>query len=180
MLLGLIFFTTIEGMICSRFSSEAAQGADYMIVLGAQWKPQGPSYVLQKRLDTAIDYLQENPDTQVIVSGGQGSNEPISEAQGMCEYLIKAGISEERIIIEDKSTNTYENLLFSGELLDKANSSIVLVTSNFHVFRVEQIAKRQGYMHAEGLAAPSHPAMVPNNMMREFFGVMKDWWIGNM
>jgi len=177
---GILFFGAIEGTIMTRFSAQANPGADYMIILGAQWKPQGPSYVLQKRLDTAIDYLQENPDTQVIVSGGQGSNEPISEAQGMSEYLIKSGISVERIIKEDNSTSTYENLSFSGELFDKANQRVVLVTSNFHVYRVEQIAKKQGYAQAEGLAAPSHPAMVANNMMREFFGVLKDWWIGNM
>lgn len=177
---GILFFGAIEGTIISRFSAQAKQGADYMIVLGAQWKQEGPSYVLQKRLDTALAYLQENPDTKVIVSGGQGSNEPISEAQGMSEYLTDAGISKERIIMEDKSTNTYENLSFSGDLLDKANQSVVLVTSNFHVYRVEQIARKQGYAQAEGLAAPSHPAMVANNMMREFFGVLKDWWIGNM
>lgn len=177
---GILFFGAIEGTIISKFSAQAKPGADYMIILGAQWKPRGPSYVLQKRLDTALIYLQENPDTKVIVSGGQGSNEPISEAQGMSEYLIKSGISEERIIIEDKSTSTYENLSFSGELFDKSNQRVVLITSNFHVYRVEQIAKKQGYAQAESLAAPSHPAMVANNMMREFFGVLKDWWIGNM
>lgn len=177
---GVLFFGVIEGMIIGRFHAQADPGADYMIILGAQWETQGPSYVLQKRLDTALAYLQENPDTKVIVSGGQGANEPISEAQGMSEYLINAGIAEERIIMEDKSTSTYENLSFSGELFDKENQSVVLVTNNFHVYRVEQIAEKQGYAKGMGLAAPSHPAMIANNMMREFFGVLKDWWIGNM
>lgn len=179
-LLGLILFATIEGMIYSRFHATAAPGADYMIILGALWKPTGPSYVLQKRLDTAIDYLEKNPDTVVIVSGGQGSNEHISEAQGMYDYLVQAGISKERIIKEDKSKNTYENLSFSGELLEKESKRVVLVTSNFHVFRVEKIAEKQDYANIEALAAASYPAMIPNNMMREFFGVLKDWWIGNM
>lgn len=177
---GLGLFGTVEGMILGQFNAEASSGADYMIVLGAQWKTSGPSYVLQKRLDKAMEYLQENPDTIVIVSGGQGSNEPITEAAGMKGYLEEKGIASERILAEDKSTNTYENLVFSAELLDKENSRVVLVTNNFHVFRTCSIAKMQGYTQIEGLAADSYPAMIPNNLLREFFGVVKDFALGNL
>lgn len=177
---GLLCFAVVEGLICSRFAAKAQPGADYVIVLGAQWKSSGPSYVLKKRLDKALEYLVENPDTYVIVSGGQGSDEPVSEAQGMYEYLIAAGIEEERILQEDKSTNTYENLYNSAALLDKANDRVVLVTNNFHVFRGEKIAEKMGYAHIEGLAAASYPAMLPNNMLREFLGVIKDFWIGKL
>lgn len=177
---GILLFAVVEGMILTQFSAKAPSGADYMIVLGAQWKSNGPSYVLQKRLDKAVEYLQENPYTMVIVSGGQGSNEPIAEAVGMKGYLVEKGIAEERILVEDKSTNTYENLVFSACFLDKESDTVVLVTNNFHVFRACKIAEKQGYAQIEGLAAGSYPAMVPNNLLREFFGVLKDFAVGNL
>lgn len=177
---GLLCFGIVEGLICSRFQAKAQPGADYVIVLGAQWKMNGPSYVLKKRLDKSLEYLRENPDTSVIVSGGQGSDEPVSEAQGMFEYLVAAGIEQERILLEDKSTSTYENLYYSAALLDKEKDRVVLVTNNFHVFRGEKIAEKMGYAHVEGLAAGSYPAMLPNNMLREFLGVVKDFWIGKL
>lgn len=162
------------------FGATPSPGADYCIILGAQWKESGPSYVLQKRLDAALDYLNRNEGTMVIVSGGQGGNEPISEAEGMKEYLMNAGIAEERIITEDTSTTTNENLINSSEFLDKENDRVVLVTNNFHVFRACSIARKQGYKHLEGLAAGSYPAMLPNNLLREFLGVIKDSFVGNL
>ena len=178
--LGLVIFGTVEGMILTQFHASPAQGADYVIILGAQWKPQGPSEVLRRRLDSAAKYLEQNPDTVVIVSGGQGSNEPVSEAAGMRQYLIDIGISDERILVEDRSANTMQNLLFSGNLLDKQNNRVVIVTNNFHVFRAMQIARKQGYAKAEGLAASSVAGFLPNNMLREFAGVLKDFLMGNM
>lgn len=175
---GLLIFVVVEGMIISRFSSQAAPGADYMIVLGAQWKPSGPGYMLQKRLEEAVDYLNQNPDTMVIVSGGQGHDEVISEAEGMKGYLMEAGIPEERILAEDKSTSTEQNLRYSAELLNKEEDTVVLVTNNFHMFRALMLAEEQGYVHIEGQSAASYPAMVPNNMVREFFGVVKEFLTG--
>lgn len=177
---GALCFCTVEGMILSEYGAEAAPGADYCIILGAQWKASGPSSVLRRRLDRAVEYLKENPRTKVIVSGGKGDNEPIAEAQGMCEYLVKAGIDRERILVEDQSRNTYENLVLSGELLDKEKHRVVIVTNNFHVFRALGIAKKQGYGKVEGLAADSVLGMGPNNLLREFFGVAKDFVVGNL
>lgn len=173
-------FVLVEALILSRFGAEAEAGADYVIVLGAQWKQDGPSYVLQKRLDEAIVYLEENPDTAVIVTGGQGSNEHISEAEGMYGYLMEAGIAGERILREDQATSTVENLAFSAELLDKMNDRVVLVTNDFHMFRALSIAGKMGYEQAEGLAAGSFPWMLPNNLLREFLGVLKDFLAGNL
>jgi len=178
--LALALFLIIEGMICSEFAATPRPGADYVVVLGAQWKSNGPSYVLKKRLDKAVEYLKANPETLVIVSGGQGANEPISEARGMQGYLIGAGIAPERIQMEDTSTNTVENLVFSSEYLDKAEDRVVIVTNNFHVFRAVKIAEKQGYGNVEGLAAGSYPGMLPNNMLREFFGVIKDFMEENL
>ena len=179
-LIGVIFFLFVEGLILSGWNATAASRADYVIVLGAQWKSNGPSYVLQKRLDKALEYLQDNPDTLVIVSGGQGANEPISEAEGMKQYLEERGIGEERILVEDTSTSTYENLLFSSELIDKEADRVVLVTNNFHMYRARGIARKQGYQNLEGLSAGTYPGMVPNNLLREFFCVVKECMAGTM
>ena len=172
-------FLFVEGMILSEFGTKAENSADYVIVLGAQWKSSGPSYVLKKRLDKAVDYLLDNPDTQVIVTGGQGINEHITEAEGMYSYLVEAGIEPERIHQEDQATNTVENLVLSSAFLDKETDKVVLVTNNFHMFRALSLAKGQGYENVEGLAAGSYPGMLPNNLLREFFGVGKDFLVGN-
>lgn len=179
-IVGLMLFVVIEGMVLSQVNAKADDGADYLIVLGAQWKTSGPSYMLRKRLDKAVEYLNANPDTVVIVSGGQGANEPISEAEGMAGYLEDAGIAPERIIQEAASTSTDENLEFSSAFLDKENDTVVIVTNNYHVFRAKNLAEKQGYAHVEGLAADSHLGMLPNNVLREFFAVIKDFLAGNI
>lgn len=178
--LGVLLFIGVEGLIFSGFRQHAEPGADVVIVLGAQWKNGGPSYVLAKRLDAALAYLKDNPDTMVIVSGGQGSDEPISEAEGMAGYLEAAGIEPERIIQENASTDTNENLEFSAKFTDKAEARVVIVTNNFHVYRAMKIAQKKGYAHVEGLAADSYPTMLPNNLLREFFGMAKDFCAGNL
>ena len=91
-------------------------------------------------------------------------------------YLETAGIDPERILMEDASTNTTQNLIFSGELLDKSEDSVVVITNNFHMFRALAIARKQGYAHVEGLSAGTYPVTVPNNLLREAFGVVKDLW----
>ena len=111
--LAVILFAVVEGCIVSRFTAGPPAGADYCIVLGAQLKDHGPSDVLRRRLDAAAEYLRQNPDTKCIVSGGQGGNEPMSEAEGMRHYLVAAGIEEERIIQEAVSyTHLYISPLF--------------------------------------------------------------------
>lgn len=177
---GILIFVAVEGMVLSRYSANAAPGADYCIILGAQWKSTGPSEVLRRRLDRAVEYLKESVDTKVVVSGGQGGNEPIAEAVGMKEYLIQSGIAEDRILVEALSGNTYENLMFSGRLIDTENSRVVIVTNNFHVFRAVKIAEKQGYRNVDGLAASSVTGMLPNNLFREFFGVVKDFVTGHL
>lgn len=178
--IGLLLFFFVEGRILCEFKKEPGKGADYLIVLGAQWKENGPGYMLQKRLEEALAYLEENPDTKVIVSGGQGSDEPVSEAEGMRGFLEQAGIAPERILMEASSTNTVENISFSGELLDREKAKVIIVTNNFHVFRAVKIAEKQGYASVEGLGAKSYPGTFLNNMVREFFGVIKDFLAGNM
>lgn len=176
----IVLFLIVEGLIISQFKASPKAGADVCLILGAQMKASGPSDVLQRRLDKALDYLRENPDTVVVVSGGQGSNEPVSEAQGMRDYLIARGIAGERILMEDESTNTRENLEYSAKLIDKSRDNVVIVTNNFHVFRAVSIAKNQGYNTVQGMAASTHRGNLLNNLLREFLGVLKDFLAGNL
>lgn len=178
--LALGIFVFVEALILSRENANAKDGADVLIVLGAQWKPTGPSVVLRYRLEKAVHYLKVNRETKVIVSGGQGANEPIPEAEGMYSYLVEHGIDGSRILKEDRSTNTHENLKFSAELFDKKNDSVVIVTNGFHVFRAEKLAAGQGYANVQGLAADSFLPMEAHNLLREFFGVVKDFFMGNL
>ena len=179
-LAGLLLFAGVEGMIFTQFNAVPEPGAEYCIVLGAQWKSSGPGEMLRKRLDCAVEYLKENENTIAVVSGGQGSREPIPEAEGMKSYLLEAGIPEDRILVENMSTNTYENLQFSGRLLSGENARVVIVTNNFHVFRALKIARHLGYQEVQGLAADSVWGLLPNNLLREFVGVLKDFFAGNL
>lgn len=175
-----IFFLIGETLILSCFNDSAKEDLDYVIVLGAWLKPTGPSLILKMRLDTAYQYLIEHEDTIVIVSGGQGKNELVSEAQGMAEYLIEKGINPKRIIKEDSSTNTKENIKNSSYYFDKDKDKIGIVTNNFHVFRAKGIAKKEGIKNISGIAAPSYNLLLPNNMLREFLGITKDFIFGNL
>ena len=178
--IGLIVLGIVEGLILSQFCAKPTEPAQYCIILGAQWKKSGPSRVLKYRLDKSIAYLETNPEVKAIVSGGQGYNEPIAEADGMCAYLEGAGISKDRIIVENRSSNTYENLIFSEQFINKKEDQVVIVTNNFHMFRAIKIAQKQGYEKVQGLAAKSVIGFLPNNLLREFVGVMKDWVFGNL
>ena len=168
------------GMISSEFTAKGNHNLDYIIVLGAQVREDGPSVVLRYRLDAAIEYLNENPNTICIVSGGQGFNEPFSEADGMADYLIENGIEKSRILLEDESTNTLENIRNSKALMESSYNGVGIVTNNFHVFRAVQLAKAQGLENVCGIAADSSKLYLPNNVLRECCGILKDWVLNNI
>ena len=179
-IIGVVLFIIVEGFILSRFHDKGRENLEYIIVLGAQMKPAGPSAVLKFRLDEAYAYLTENENTICILSGGQGSNEPCSEAEGMYQYLTEKGIAPERLIMEDQSTDTSENIAYSMELIGNTDASVGIVTNNFHVFRGVRLAKAAGFEDVCGIAARSNIYFQLNNMVREFFGVMKDLVCGNL
>ncbi|MDE6883647.1 MAG: YdcF family protein [Lachnospiraceae bacterium] len=176
---GVVLFVIVEGCIISHYRDRGRENLDYIIVLGAQMKEKGPSAVLQFRLDAAYEYLLSNEGTICIVSGGQGRNEPCSEAEGMYEYLTKKGIPAERILKEDRSTDTSENIAYSAELIGRMDISVGIVTNNFHVFRGIHLAKAAGFQEVCGIAARSNVYFQLNNMVREFFGILKDFAFGN-
>ena len=165
-------FLFVEGLIIRQMVQPVTEKLDYIIVLGAQVHKDVPSVVLKYRLDTAIEYLNDNPDTVCIVSGGQGKNEPYAESEGMRKYLIENGIEKDRIIEENRSKTTEENLKFSRQFL-KERSSVGIITNDFHMFRALQTAKKQGLDRACGIAAPSTKFYLPNNMFREYLAEIK-------
>lgn len=179
-IVGLILFIWVEALILKYSDEKGEKNLDYIIVLGALVYEDRPSSILEARLNSAYEYLMENEDTVCIVSGGQGANEPFSEAEGMRRYLVKKGIDESRIIMEDKSHNTIQNLVNSKALIDNKDAKVGIVTSKFHMYRALKIAKKQGYTNVCGISAYVVPAYMPNNMFREFFGVVKDTLKGNM
>lgn len=143
------------------------ESLSYLIVLGAHVRPNGPCRSLRYRLDTACEYLKRNPSTICIVSGGQGDNEPATEAEIMCQYLVQKGISPNRILQEDRSRNTLENLRFSTRLMHSGNSSLGIVTNHYHMFRSLLIAKDLGLKQVQPLGAPQYKRRLPLDLLRE-------------
>lgn len=169
---GFTAFFIVEGCIISQMHEKGEAELDYIIVLGAQVRESGPSAALKYRLDEAVEYLEDNPKTICIVSGGQGANEPYSEAEGMAQYLKEQGIDASRIVLEDKSLNTEQNMKYSKALI-KDGASVGIITNDFHLFRAKQIARKYGLDNVCGIAAKSTPVYLPNNMLREFLAEIK-------
>ena len=155
---------------------------DYIIILGCSIRPDGtPTPLLQSRIDRAVSFDNEQSQkhsrrAKFIPSGGQGSDEVISEAECMKRYLVKNGIEEERIIKEDKSVNTYQNLAFSKKIIEEdcgdINSvNVAFSTTNYHIFRGYTIAKKLGFK-VKGLSAKTKYYFFPNAFLREFIGLL--------
>ncbi|QGG54022.1 YdcF family protein [Lysinibacillus pakistanensis] len=157
----------------------AANGkAAYMIVLGAKVKPGGiPSLSLKNRLEEAVSYLKKYPHVQVIVSGGQGPDEDQTEASVMLEYLLNNGIEASRIIAEDRSTSTYENLLFSKELLPKETKHITIVSNDFHLKRAKYLAETLD-LEVDVVAAKTPKSVEAKLKLRERAALLKTYIIG--
>lgn len=199
--IGILLFAFVLGSIIREAHSQPKQGADYMIILGARVKGDRISPLLRYRLDKALDYLSENRDTMVVVSGGKGSGENLSEAEAMQDYLVEHGIAAERILMEDASANTDQNIRNSIQLIRKQEmmnqdskpekkKHLVLVSNGFHLFRATRILGKQlremdgqaetqdvdsGLEDAviEGLGARTKWYVVPNSYVREVFAVVK-------
>ena len=150
-----------------------------VIVLGAGVNGTQPSLTLQTRLDAALAYLEGHPEVPVVLTGGQGYGEHITEAQCMYNYLTAHGVDGSRLVMEEQSTSTAENFTFSREYLEKAGvdaaaEPVAVVTSDFHLFRAQIIAAKQGYAHTFGV-----PAELPwwwlsaNYYVREAFALVK-------
>ena len=171
-------FLSVEAVVFSAGRKAPAEDGVYVIVLGAQVRGETPTLVLGARIRAAAEYLNSHPQAIAVASGGKGSGENISEAEAIRRGLVRLGVSEERIILEDKSTSTAENLRFSAELIQK-NKNVVLVTNDFHVFRAVRLAKNLGYTNVSGLGATEFFAVTIQYYVREFFAIGLEILRGN-
>lgn len=160
-LAGILCFAGLFGAVMYGAYDHVSGDPQVMIILGCRVMPGGePSILLQDRLDTALDYLDDHPDMTVVVSGGQGSNEPTSEAACMADYLEEHGVDSDQILLEDQSSNTKENLIYSRELLEEhgivvLRDEVLVVSNGFHLTRAQMLAERYGYKSVSALAAPT-------------------------
>jgi len=177
--IGVGIFVILEGLIISKMASVPKVECDYIIVLGAQIKGTKVTNSLRERLDTAYDYIVLHPNTKIIVSGGQGQGEDITEACAMKEYLVARGIEDSKIMMENRSINTTENMKFSVDFIEDKKASIGIVTSNFHIYRSIKLAKAQGLTNVTGIASPCDSILFLNYMVRESVGILKDAVMGN-
>lgn len=167
-----IFFVCGFLMVRAAGEGESAE-ADAVIVLGAAVHGDKVTWVLENRLNTAIDYLNEHPNAVCVVSGGQGAGETVTEASAMKKYMVEHGISENRVYTEERAKNTKENFAYSKAIIDSVlgqNARISFVTTNFHVYRAGQVAKAQG-LSVTGIPAEDVWYLRLNNFLRECVGI---------
>jgi uncharacterized SAM-binding protein YcdF (DUF218 family) len=168
----LMVFLAVYGSL-----DNATYTEDVAIVLGAGIRGEEVSLTLAKRLDQTVSYFGKNPRAVIIVCGGKGSQESITEALAMERYLIKHGVPKEKIIKEEKSASTYENIAFADEILKgyfPQGYSSALITNAFHVYRASRIAQNAG-ISASHIGAPTVWYILPANYFREIFAVAKFW-----
>ncbi len=190
--LGLILFGALEIVIAihSRDRVMDDPRPEVMVIFGCQMRRDGPSILLKDRLDTALDYWEEHPDIRIIVTGGKGDDEHISEAQGMYDYLAAHGVDEANIYMEDKSRNTWQNVNNTFALMQQegwdVTDDVLLVSSGFHLARIEMLwdRVRTGILRDEvyndqyisTLAAPvSHTPSAVQMFFREPLALVKSF-----
>lgn len=173
-----IFFLTLY-FILKYENSKCEKFCEYVLVLGARVLDENtPCKTLEKRLKSALTYLKKFENSKVIVSGGKGIDEPVSESFVMRKYLINYGIDIDRIIVEDSSTNTFENLKNTKKLL-KNIDEILIITSKYHLFRAKILAKRVGFKKINLIGSGISYESMQKNLIREIFAIIKsillDW-----
>ncbi len=177
---GLGVFALLVGFVAVSGYSHLPQGDEKaVIVLGAGLRKDTPSDLLRRRLQKALEYHQENPEAWIVVTGGQGPGETIPEGVAMARWLEENGVPEDRIIVEDKSTSTEENLLFARRLLEEKGISaadpVVVVTNAFHCYRGGEYARMAGFQDVDTLPASIGLNSIMPCYFREVFAVLYYW-----
>ena len=169
----------LVAVIVSGISEDVPDGLEYAVVLGAQVRGKQPSRALRQRIVKAGETAGKVPGLKLVLSGGQGPGEDISEAQCMWNELTKSkagtgtdsnagnGIDESRLILEDRSTTTKENLRFSDELTGCSGKCCAIISNDFHLYRALKIARKEGYQDVCGISAGSELFMKPHYFVRE-------------
>ncbi len=171
----------LEIPIISAAHTSVPSSVDYLILLGAGVNGTVPSLSLLDRLETATNFMHANPNCKVIVTGGQGPGEDISEAEAMSIYLINQNIAADRIIKEDKASNTYENLAYSLKIIETSTKkettapTIAVVSSEYHLYRAKLCAEKLGYSVYTIAAPTSNWLLKINYFLREAPAVVKTW-----
>lgn len=173
--LGILVFSATEAIILKASKGDPNESCQYIIVLGAKVNGTVPSLSLSERIDTAHAYLTEHPDVIAVLSGGQGEDEEISEAQCMFDQLTALGIDPKRLWLEDNSTSTWENLVFSLDLIESETGTrpekLGIVSSEYHLYRAGLFAKDCG-IDAVGIPAKTSWFTIRlNYFLREVAGV---------
>ncbi len=184
LLAAVVAFGALLGVVLAGSHDDVRGDPQVMIVLGCQVHPWGPSVLLQDRLDTALDYWEEHQELTVVVAGGQGDNEPTTEARAMADYLTGRGVPEENILLEERSRNTDQNLRYSIQVLAEAGydttGDIVIVSNGFHLARVRMLWGRAcgGTGNLSTLAAPSsHTGARLSMYLREPLALLKSFFL---
>lgn len=190
--LGLVLFGTLEIVIATHSRDRLMEDPqpEVMVIFGCQMRKDGPSILLKDRLDTALTYWEEHPDIKIVVTGGKGDDEHVSEAQGMYDYLAAHGVDGESIYMEDKSRNTWQNVNYTFALMEREGwnltDDVLLVSSGFHLARIEMLwdRVRTGILRDEvyndqyisTLAAPvSHKPSAVQMFFREPLALVKSF-----
>jgi len=175
LVIGLLIVGVTEYFIIRASRGDPEEKIEYMVVLGAKVREDGPSVSLWDRIYAAADYMKAHPDVICVVSGGQGPDEHMTEAQAMFDELVKLGIDPSRIWLEEKATSTWENLNFSLNLIEEKTGSrpdkIGVVSSEYHLFRASLFAKANEVDFVGIPAATSRFSQKINHFMREVAGV---------
>lgn len=186
---GRVFVSFISFILCAVIATAAVetvlmvgaatakpQPSSTVVVLGCRVYGERPSRMMVARLRAAQKYLDNNPDSVCILSGGQGEDEDISEAECMYRWLVDAGVSPERLYKEDKSTSTRENLLFSKEIIERENlnRNIAIATNEFHEYRAQKIAESLS-LESGAVSGVTEIWVFPTYYVRELFGILYEW-----
>ena len=170
---GIIIVSVMVGLLLY-YAGNTAKNEKTVIVLGCQVTGKTPSLMLYDRMTTALEYVNANEDSIVIASGGKGAGEQISEAEAIKTFLVNKGVDEKRIILEDKSTNTKENIAFSSNLIQEKglNKDIAVVTDGFHQFRAAYFSK-QNNLEYSSLPCKTRWYFTASYYSREILAVIK-------
>ena len=173
--IGLLIVGVTEALVIEASFGDPKQHCDYMVVLGAKVREEGPSVSLMDRIRATQSYMDAHPDVIAVVSGGKGDDEPMTEAQCMYDELVKLGVDPQRIWVEDQATSTWENLNFSLNLIEEKTGTrpekIGILSSEYHLFRASLFADACG---VESVGIPAATSRLPqkiNHFMREVAGV---------
>lgn len=182
--LALAVLMVLAALILSAMGDHGRKDLDVLVILGCQVKGRVPSRALEGRLETARRYLEKNERTVAVLSGGQGYGEEVTEAECMREWLENRKIAPGRLILEEHSTSTAENLLFSRKILMERDKTkrwkVGIVTNHFHMYRSLRIAGKSGFEDVCGIGAPGGNVLTPHYVLREAVAVLKEIICGNV